>query len=561
MARLRDVFRFVVVFGVIALASCPATAGDPVLFTKGVMADVKPDDAPSTGREVKRIDLVACPGEFEPFSLAIRGTADGNWKFVVSDLRSEGNGKVIPAAAVELSMVWWQQTLGHLRRYTRVTDWVLDPGARGAALEKDRTAWVWLTMHVPAGAEAGRYEGTFTLKGEGEAAVTVPLTVEVLPVRLAPAPGVEFRVLQTVAFGQHHNPRTRAQRRPAALALYRELKDHGMTGIAVKCSDWPYKPRQFDGLEACIDAAREVGLNGPVLWYMSSLVNGVKGGRQYAQYDGKCDNWNEARDLANLKDIVREIRKRRKAKAWPEVIFYTVDEPGTQTDDRRIRALRLGTILPKTLKVVHDLGGRGATTMSEPVDDKHNRRWVKEGDELRKQWDLSRPYCHIRIYAYGYPQGKTSLEHEKADCEKRGHEMWFYHNPAIMGRDRCCARLFFGLWGWKVGARGLSAWTYPGGRSVQFELVREGIDDFKYLTTLERLIREKRGSESDRTKAQDFLTDLRAAITLDANGYVTDWTATARRATNPGTSATDGRPPDFASLKRRLAALITPLAP
>ena len=83
-------FRLAVAFGVIVLASCLAEASDPVLFTKGVMADVKIYDAPSTGREVKRIDLVACPGEFEPFSLAIWGSVEGLWRFEVSDLRSEG---------------------------------------------------------------------------------------------------------------------------------------------------------------------------------------------------------------------------------------------------------------------------------------------------------------------------------------------------------------------------------------------------------------------------------------------------------------------------------------
>jgi len=543
--------------------------GGPVLFTKGVMTDVKPTDAPGTGKIVKRIDLVACPGEFEPFSLAIRGTAEGNWKFQVSDLRA--GGEAIPASAVEVSMAWWEETRGHLAKHTRVTDWVLVPGARGLALEKDRTAWVWLTLRVPNDATAGRYKGTFALKEEeGTAATTVPLVVEVLPVTLAPPRGVQFCVLQVVPLGQYHTTQSRAQRRPAALRLYRELKDHGMTCIALKCSDYSgatfrttgsgYSPGHFEGLEANIEAAKEVGLKGPVLWYMSSLVNGVKGGRRYANYDGKCDNWNETRDLANLKEIVRTIRERRRERGWPEVIFYTVDEPGTMTEDRRLRTLRLGTILPKTLKVVHDLGARGATTMSEPVDDKHNRRWVKEGDELRKMWDLSRPYCHVRIYGYGYPQGKTGLSFEKADCEKRGHEMWFYHNPAIMGRDRYCARMFFGLWGWKVGARGLTAWTYPGGRSVQFEVVREGIDDLKYLATLERLIREKRGSERDRKDAQDFLDNLRAAIELDRDGYVRDWASAARRATGAGRPDAGQKVADFSGFKRRLADLIKRLA-
>jgi hypothetical protein len=219
-----------------------------------------------------------------------------------------------------------------------------------------------------------------------------------------------------------------------------------------------------------------------------------------------------------------------------------------------MRRLRLGTLLPKTLKVTADLGVRGGATITEPVDEKHNRRWVSELDELRKLWDLSRPLAHVRIYGYGYPQGKTDLAHEQADCRKRGHEMWFYHNGAVMGRDRYCARVFFGLWGWRVGARGLTAWTYPGGRTVQLELIREGIDDFKYLAALERLIAEKRGSDKARKAAQAFLYGLRRSMKFDEAGRVKSWRAAAAAATGAGTT------PDFPAFKRRLAAHLKALA-
>lgn len=526
--------------------SSVASASAPVLFTKGIMSEVKRTDVPAPEQIVERIEFIACAGEFEPFSLALRGRAEGNWMVTISDLRAQKGSKVIPASAIEVSLLWWEETRGHLGKYTRVTDWVLDPGARGIALEKDSTGWLWLTVQVPPDAAPGLYEGRLSLKEERGEKVEVPVALEVLPVKLERVPGVQFCLLSTVAFGQYHDANSRAQRRPQALRFYRELKDHGMTGIAAKCSDWRYpvgyRRGHFEGLEACVEAAMEVGLDGPVIWYMSSLINGVKGGRKYANWDGRCDNWNQARDLANLREIVQTVQKLGKEKGWPEVIFRTVDEPGTQTEDRKLRGLRLGTILPGTLKLVHELGARGATTISEPVDNKHNRMWVKEPNELRKQWDLSRPYCHIRIYAYGYPQGRTNLEFEKADCGRRGHEMWFYHNPAIMGRDRYCARTYFGIWGWKVGARGLTAWTYPGGRSLQFELVREGIDDFKYLALLEKLIKEKRGSEEARAEAQKFLDGLSDSIKLDESGAVTDWKLV-----------------DFSTFKPRLASLIKKL--
>jgi len=542
-----------------ALTAGAAPAAGPILFTKGVMVDVKGEDAPSTGKVVEKIELIACPGEFEPFSLAIHGRAEGGWRCGATDLRSEG-GEVIPGSAVVTALVRFESTKGHLGEGSRVKDFVLNPQVRDVALTEGKTAWVWLTVHVPDGAKPGRYAGRFALTAEGGEKVSVPLVVRVLPVKLRAVPGVQFALLYPAAFGQYHTAKTRAERLPEARKLYRQLKDHGMTCIAPKGSDWPYKPGQIDGLAACVDLAKEVGLTGPVIWYMSAMINGVKGGRLFKHYDGKCDNWSEQRDLANLAEIVKTVQARAKEKHWPEIVFATVDEPGTQTEDLKIRELRLKVITPKTLKVLDDLGVRGCITVSEPVDDRHNKWRVKEPDELRKLWDLSRPYCHIRIYAYGCPQGKTNLAAEKADCRKRGHEMWFYNNAAIMGRDRHCARLYWGLWGWKVGAQGITAWTYPGGRSVQFELAREGIDDARYVATIEGLIQDKRGTPAAREAARALLDSLRASIKLDANGSIRNWAEASAAITHLGRPPAGRKTADFAALKRRMADAIESLA-
>ena len=540
------------ILSVLTLSVASASAG-PVVFTKGVMSDVKPEDLPPGGRAVERIELIACPGEFEPFSLAIRDDRDGSWTFEATALAG-GDGRVIPASAVEIAPLRHGPARGHLGKYGHVKDHILQPTQKGMVILKDATGWLWLTVHVPAGAKAGRYEGALTLKRkEDSSRVTIPLAVEVLPVKLDRPAGVNFALLYTVAFGQYHTATSRKQRRAEAVALYRELKDHGMTCIAPKCSDWPYKPGRYEGLAACVEIAREAGLDGPVLWNMGALVNVRKGGKNFAHFDGKCDNWEADRDLANLKTIIRETQVLAKAKDWPELVYLALDEPGTQTDDLKIRALRLGTLLPETLKVTAQMGVRGGATITEPVDEKHNRRWVTELDELRKLWDRSRPYCHIRLYGYGYPQGKTNLDHEKADCKTRGHEMWFYLNPASMGGDRYCARVFFGLWGWRVGAQGLTSWTYPGGRTVQLELIREGIDDAKYLAALQKLIAARRGSDADRKAAQAFLDKLTQSIRLDKDGRVESWKSAAA-------SATGAKAPDFAALKRRLAKHLKALA-
>ncbi|MFC1608500.1 hypothetical protein ACFL47_11080, partial [Candidatus Latescibacterota bacterium] len=179
--------------------------------------------------------------------------------------------------------------------------------------------------------------------------------------------------------------------------------------------------------------------------------------------------------------------------------------------------------------------------------------------EMRELWDRSRPYLHIRNYGYGYPQGVTNLSHEMDDARIRGQEVWFYNNKAIQSTDRSCARMFFGMWGWKVGADGLTTWTYPGGRTIQFELVREGIDDSRYLNMLERLIDEKAGNLSDREDAQRFLDMFRRSITLDKNGYITNWSSTMQSAAEKCLPDVDGQDP-FLLFKHRIGDFIRKLS-
>jgi len=207
--------RRVVLGGLVLVAAigCRAAA-EPVLFTKGVMVDVKPEDAPAAGEGVEKIEWTACPGEFEPFSLCVYGTDSGAWTIQVDDPKQKGEpGRTIPASAVEVSILWFEQTKGYPPGTTRVKDWVLDVGARGVFLEKGRTQRLWLTVHVPEMAEPGLYEGSFILKEkEGAGLVKVPILLDVLPLKLTPPP--RRSVLRDVHRGLH--PVRPVQRRQAA---------------------------------------------------------------------------------------------------------------------------------------------------------------------------------------------------------------------------------------------------------------------------------------------------------------------------------------------------------
>jgi hypothetical protein len=511
------------IFGLqIVLTNCSYAnpSKEITLVSKDIMDDISDTESLGWNKQLAQIDLVALKNEYEPFTFsAYCKNGCNSVSVAITDLQKENGLEKIVSKTLEI-----HQLMKKKASYN-INDWILEPiQKQGIYIEKGKSVRFWVTIHIPEKASPGLYSGTLAVKGDGETPVKVPISLRVLDQKLEDPPDVHFALLYTTSpFGQRYYPERYIRLEQKVLDFYRELRSHGMTCVSPKCSDWPYRKGNIEGLKAEISLATKAGLRGPVLWYMSALINGAKGGTAYAHYDGKCDNWNETRDLSNLREIVAVAKMAEKKNDFPEVIFITVDEPGTDTEDQKINHLRMD-ILKKSLKVVTDMGARGATTVTELVDNRHNKPpFSKTPNELREFWDRVRRYCQIRIYGYGYPQGETNLYAEKKDAHQRGHELWFYNNKAIMKTDRNLARTYFGLWGWKVGAQGLTAWTYPGARTVQWEIVREGIDDFKYLRIIETLLQTRDISPQKRNKARDFLSRVSKSVKLDRNGFAKRW--------------------------------------
>lgn len=490
-----------------------------IVFYHDIMKSNSEKEMIKYRQRLKHIKLVTLKGEYEPFLFSVYcKEVCEDLRIDISALKAKNNMEVkIDNKNIEISRLKMGKALYSVR------DWIINP-AESIMEEKVKSAYYWLSVYIPEETFPGSYQSELTVSHGNIETIQIPIEVQVLPVKLEDPKDIQFALLYTVSpFGQYYKPRKYEQLAPAVLEFYEELKSHGMTAISPRNSDWPYRKGNIEGLKAEVKVAVKAGFQGPILWYMSSLINGAKGGKRYAHYDGKCDTWEEERDIANLKEIVMTVKEIEKKEKWPEVIFMTVDEPGTMTENRELLNLRMN-ILEKTLRTVHDLGAKGAVTITEPLDVKHNNKpFVKVRDDLRKRWEEVRPYASIRIYGYGYPQGITNLYNEKADALQRGHKMWFYNNKATMGNDRYIARLFYGFWGWKIGAHGLASWTYPGARTIQWELVREGIDDHKYLYLIQHLSDALPHNDQRRSDAEIYLKEIFNSIELDSDGYIKNW--------------------------------------
>jgi hypothetical protein len=134
-----------------------------------------------------------------------------------------------------------------------------------------------------------------------------------------------------------------------------------------------------------------------------------------------------------------------------------------------------------------------------------------------------------------------------AEMKRTGHEVWIYENDSTEGHSPLWSRFVFGAWGWRTGLDGITAWTYPlytfepyyerprldseghvvaerdaHGRpinTVEWEGIRDGVDDRRYLDTLADAIEFAKARKLPTASAEAVLSDLRAAVEPGLSGY------------------------------------------
>ena len=383
---------------------------------------------------------------------------------------------------------------------------------KSGKLREGYTTAFWITVHVLKENKAGNYNGKIVISRNGKPLRSLTLYLTVLPFALEEIPDRIFAILYT--------PTNATSLERNARILLKDMRAHGMTSYSPLVKAWG-NPIEFDGRgQPKVDSllnhlqwAKEEGFQQPTILNVSKLIRTSRPGlsAEYTKFD-------ENVDIPNLNKLVSFLEQKRKKHGWPEIVYLPIDEPGCFTDRAGTRREKMAVLLLKTL---NGLNVRAATTIADPVDNKHRRlpRWKN----VAGWWEKMRPYCNVRIYANGFPEGKTSLVNEMRDAESRGHEAMLYENRSTMGTNPCVARMSFGFYGWRTRVNGITAWTHPTWdgstihhiwadwkdredardsyyknkkwglppSTVNWEMVREGIDDAKYLYLFEKALKEK----------------------------------------------------------------------
>lgn len=156
--------------------------------------DLHPWSQPAADASRRQIDIFATPGEQEQASLAVFALRDLDGVGIeVSDLRS-AERHAIPAAAIERGLVQFTPWPARgSRRHAQY--WIQE-----CLILPMRPTWIgagtckrfWLTARVPPGTPPGLYEGRVGISAAGRPPTSLGLRIRVLPFELAEPPLEHF---------------------------------------------------------------------------------------------------------------------------------------------------------------------------------------------------------------------------------------------------------------------------------------------------------------------------------------------------------------------------------
>ncbi len=470
-----------------------------MVFVPNWMEMVYPNTVPTPASQGRALSAFACRGEREPFTVAARSVAAVRGLSVsVSELRGPG---VIPASAFDARLVRYHpQRIGSSwSREWRVMPQILDP-ARAVDMEPGATRQFWLTLTVPRDAAAGVYAGEVVLKSEAGAA-RLPLRLEVLPFDLA-APG------KWVGMYWHVD---RCRDREEMKRHLADMRAHGMNTIA----GTPPAPKMtlkdgklvMDATETIefLDLLKSEGFTGPVPfdWREEALAKRLFGADRVKE---------------GVKALVTEWLKITNRPGGPPLMYYPVDEIGNHADRQKEfnhKAALIRQVLEAKIYCTVNKFDAGEKCV-EGID-----YWCSNIPFTLDQEKYVRD--HGKVYMrYGSHYTKDPRKARNSAgfgfFRRDAAAMYYWHYQHICGdpfddldancREHCAA--------------------YPGPDgpipTLDWEGVGEGVDDLRYINTLNLAIEQakKRGGPAA-AAAERARGELKALLEADTTTSAYDF--------------------------------------
>jgi hypothetical protein len=491
------------------------TAQDYIIFNKNHLEPMVPNSVPTANDILKEINISAAQGESTSFDLDIYPLKDlGNSQVSLEDL-TDSSGNKIPAENVTVRTTQYKlklmgekvyQMRGELLRNTDTWE-----------IKKGTGRQFWVTVSVPESTPPGEYKGNVVFKVLNGSQRNVPIKLEVLPFKLDD-PDVALGLFYFApSYYKWFGDTEELYWRTIGLQLL-DIKNHGLNTVAIdfaptiKSLDESGKPvMDFEALDKFLAIYHNSGLNGPIVDY--GAIDLIKSAERLSDKD-------DAKFAAILQDAYRQTKAHLLETRTPQIVFALADELSNTGGKGVDYGIRLG----KIAKAVE--GIRTTAFLNSP-----------DNDRLFPELSISTINNGMKI-------DQDLLNNLK----QSGSELWFYN----IGMDR----FTFGYYLWKTKAKGRLQWhyqlpsvdpyfdldgretdycaTYPSLEdkpinAVWFEQVAEGVEDYRYLLTLDHLINKVKALnnpafETQLHAAQAVMDDIDSSINvkLDDNKWTAD---------------------------------------
>lgn len=501
-----------------------------VLSAREPMREVFYNDTPAAGEVCSRLAAEAFAGEYEPVALTVLPLRDlGAVTVTVSDLVGPGE-TTVPATAIDIGYVSYRVS----RVTMEGTVYTIAPRLIMPAPTVDCASGVarrfWLTVRPPAETPSGRYRGTVGVNAARGGATEVPLELRVRrggldPVDIPVGPwGYTITVPWRDAQAQEWQDRITAR-------CLSRLHDYGFTSFSgvpeVRYLGFEDgKPRfDFSRGDARMQQARKAGFSMPVVNY-----GPFAGLNLYYRDENAMKAAGFTDYSAFVKTVFGAVQEHAEAAGWLPVYWNLGDEP--IGDDLRRSAENAEAYRQAVPQGPPFFTAASSYAGNDPADP------------------------HFRLAkALHVANWNTHSEASVGLLRQAGSGWAFYNggNRWTFGTYMYKAAKQFGMqfrlsWHWNCNAgdpyyaldcrEDDYAWcnATPEGElipSVHFEHLREGLDDYRYLLTADRLSRERAGTPAA-AAARKLIDDRLAAFTLgqrnhDALFDAGDWQAFRRQ--------------------------------
>ena len=456
-----------------------------VVFQRDPMHDVSYNDAPWKREVSDLLNGEAFAGEYEPVTMAVVPLRNLG-KVHVSIRRPDRPGSTIPASSIDLGFVSYRISRVTVEGtvYTIAPRLIMPGGVVDMPLGLTRR--FWMTVRTPADARPGVYKGTITIRAEKGETARVPLKFRVRSGTLDPVdiPAGPFGYTIGIPWFSE-DPAAASYNQQMVKKSLQKMRDYGFTAcsglptIAYHGFDQGKPVLDFATAERPMKLAKELGFLA-----VTSYGGGVSGYNAYYQDTSAMSSAGFTDYAAFVKAIYSQVQKHADQNRWIPVYYNLADEP---IGDDLVRAADNAEAYRRSFpKGPPSFTGASSFTGDNPQDP------------------------HFRLAkALGVVSWNDHDEAGVRLIHKAGADWAFYNggNRWTYGTYMYKAAKQFGMkfrlsWHWNVVAgdpyyaldcrEDDFAWcnASPDGQlipSVEFERLREGLDDYRRLITLDRL--------------------------------------------------------------------------